>query len=51
MLPQTFAGRLEQLLDLYAPKVLDEDGVWRGERDESAGLISREDLLMLLELA
>lgn len=49
-MPRTLAGRMEFLMDLYAPPVFNDDGEQIG-RDESAGIISREQLLELLDHA
>lgn len=49
MMPRTPAGRLSWLLDLHAPPMYDDDGEFIG-RDETGGLISREQLLELLEM-
>jgi hypothetical protein len=46
-LPQTPAGRLEFLLDLYAPLVEQEDGSL--ERDPEYGLIDEEQLVRMTE--
>ena len=49
-LPPTPAGRLELLKDLYRPPILDEEGNVIGYVPEGEGLISREELLRLLEM-
>lgn len=47
-IPEAMAGRLEWLMDLFAPRVYDDEGEYLG-RDESLGVISREDLMRLLD--
>lgn len=49
-LPIEPAARWEYLLDLYAPKILDEDGEWTGERDPAAGCISTAKFKELFEV-
>ena len=46
--PETLAGRLEFLLDLYAPLVEQDDGSL--ERDPEQGVISKDDFVRLLEV-
>lgn len=45
----TLAGRFEWLMDLYAPRVYNEDDECIG-RDPSLGVISLDDVLRLLEM-
>jgi hypothetical protein len=49
-LPDAPAARLDMLLDMWAPMTYDECGCPLG-RDESAGVITREQLLELLDSA
>ena len=48
IIPNTPAGRLAYVLDLYAPPVYDDEGNFVG-RDPEAGLITREQAMELLE--
>lgn len=45
----SWAGRFEQLIDLYAPRKLDENGEPTGERCPGEGIITREQFLALLD--
>lgn len=47
--PMSPAGRMELVMDLYAPLVFDEE-TGESKRDESCGLISREQAIALLSV-